>query len=133
MSGSRARRAAFALLLAAAPAPAFALAPEAPLTAEQAVEIQRQGLREAVGTAPCDREAVGGDIVVCGRRTPYQPMEWEKLPGQRENFLPGEPPRAQAGFDTCVIACQPSGIRFDVIHTVKVGTKIVRHILGKDD
>jgi hypothetical protein len=113
--------------------PAFAVAPEPPLTAERAAEIQHKGLQEAVGTAPCERESVTGDIVVCGRREPYVPLPWEKLPGQRENLLPGEVPMAQSGVDSCVIACQASGIRFDVIRTVKVGSKIVRHILGKDD
>ncbi|HEX8381654.1 MAG TPA: hypothetical protein VF619_14025 [Allosphingosinicella sp.] len=133
MSAGGIRPAGLALLLAAAPAPAFAAAPEAPLTAERAAEIQRQGLREAVGTAPCERESVGADIVVCGRRAPYEPIPWEKVPGARDSLLAGELPRAQASFDTCAVGCQPSGIRFDVLRTVKVGSKIVRHILGKDD
>jgi hypothetical protein len=125
-----------ALLCAALAEPAFALAPETALTAEQAVEIQREGVREAVGTASCARDRETGDIVVCGRRGPDPnrlPLPVERLPGERENLLPGELPRAQASFSTCVIGCQPTGLRIDVIRTMKVGSKIVRHILGKDD
>ena len=136
MSPVSAFRAAAALLAAAAAAPAFALAPETALTAEQAVEIQQSGVRDAVGTAPCPRDRETGDIIVCGRRGPDPnrlPLPAERLPGDRENLLPGELPRAQASFDTCVIGCQPTGVRFDVFRTIKVGSKIVRHILGKDD
>lgn len=132
----RTSHAAFALLAAAAAGPAFALAPETGLTAEQAIEAQRDGVREAVGTASCQRDRETGDIVVCGRRGPDPnrlPLPVQRLPGDRENLLPGELPRAEASFSTCVIGCQPTGLRVDVIQTIKVGTKIVRHILGKDD
>ena len=126
-----------AVLLAAAGAgPAFALAPETALTAEQAVEIQRNGVREAVGTASCARDRETGDIVVCGRRGPDPnrlPLPVERLPGEREHLLPGELPRAQASYNTCVIGCQPSGIAVDPFRVIKVGAKIVRHVLGKDD
>jgi len=125
-------------LLAALPlgtaAPAFALAPEPALTAEKAIDIQQRGVREAVGTAPCPRDRENGDIVVCGRRGADRlPLPVERLPGERGEPLPGEMPRAEAGFSTCVVGCQPTGFRVDVIRTVIVGTKIVRHILGKDD
>ena len=125
-----------AFLAATGAAPAFALAPETALTAEQAMEIQRDGVREAVGTASCARDRESGDIVVCGRRgpDPYRlPLPVERLPGERENLLPGELPRAQASFSTCVIGCQPSGIVVDPFRVIRVGSKIVRHILGKDD
>jgi hypothetical protein len=124
------------VLLAAAAEPAFALAPEGSLTAEQAIEAQQDTVREAVGTSPCPRGRDSGDIVVCGRRGPDPsrlPLPVERLPGERENLLPGELPRAQASYDTCVIACQPTGIRFDVFRAVRVGSKIVRHVLGQDD
>ena len=132
----RACHAAIALSAAVAAGPAFALAPETALTAEQAIETQLAGVREAVGTAPCPRDRESGDIVVCGRRGPDPdrlPLPVERLPGQRETLLPGELPRAQASFSTCVIGCQPSGFRVDVIRAVTVGAKIVRHVLGKDD
>lgn len=125
-----------ALLFLGAAGPAFALVPEESLTAERAIEIQQDGIRHAIGTAPCPRDRDTGDIVVCGRRGPDPnrlPLPVERIPGERESLLPGEMPRAQASYDTCVIGCQPSGIRFDVIRTVKIGSKIVRHILGKDD
>jgi hypothetical protein len=120
-----------ALLAAAAPATA-----QAPLTAERAIEVQQGGLREAVGTAPCPRDANGEDIIVCGRRgaDPNRlPLPVERLPGEREHLLPGELPRAQANFSTCVIACQPQGIQVNPILVFKVGRKIVQHILGEDD
>jgi hypothetical protein len=125
-----------ALLLAGTAGPALALAPEASLTAEQAVEIQQEGVREAVGTASCARDRETGDIVVCGRRgaDPNRlPLPVERLPGERENLLPGELPRAQASFSTCVVGCQPMGIVVDPFRVIKVGSKIVRHVLGKDD
>ena len=120
--------------LLAGGAPALA-GPQAPLTAERAIEIQREGVREATGTAPCRRDRADGDIVVCGRRGADRdrlPLPVEPLPGDREHLLPGELPRAQASLDTCVIAC-PRGPGIDVFRAVKIGSKIVRHVLGKDD
>jgi hypothetical protein len=132
--GRMSKRAAFlAFAAAAGAAPAMAASP---LTAEQAIEVQQDGIRQAVGAAPCPRDRDTGDIVVCGRRgsDPNRlPLPVERLPGERERLLPGEVPRAQASFSTCVIACQPSGIRIDVIQAIGVGSKIVRHVLGKDD
>src|SRR3954467_694860 len=115
----------------AAPAGAFG-----PLTAEQAIETRRQGAREAVGPAPCPRDRDSGDIIVCGRRGPDPnrlPLPDERLPGDREHLLPGELPRAEASFDTCVIGCKPSGIWIDPFRVARVGSKIVRHVLHKDD
>jgi hypothetical protein len=121
------------LILLAAAAPA--LAGPQPLTAEQAIEIQHDQVREVTGTAPCHRESRSGDIVVCGRRRsdperlrlPVEPVE-----GEREHLLPGELPRAEAGYDTCAIAC-PRGSGVDVVQAARTGSKILRHILGKDD
>jgi hypothetical protein len=126
--------AAAALAPVLAAPPAFA-APEAPLTAERAIEIERDSVREAVGTAPCRRDRETGDIVVCGRRGPdpnRPPLPFERLAGDRENLLPGELPRAQAGFDTCAIGCR-RGSGIDVLKAVDTSIKIVRHILDKDD
>ncbi|HEX8241807.1 MAG TPA: hypothetical protein VF574_18885 [Allosphingosinicella sp.] len=134
MSGRRLAGAA-AFLLLAAPVPAFALAPEAALTAEQAVEIQKDGVREAVGTAPCRSDRDGGDIVVCGRRGPDPnrlPLPVERVPGEREHLLPGELPRAQTSYNTCMFGCQqPVTITDKDVR--KYGGRILRHVLGKDD
>lgn len=114
--------------------PAFA-APEESLTAERALEIQQDGVREAVGTAPCRRDRETGDIVVCGRRGPDPdrlPFPVERLPGDREHLLFGELPRAQPSYDTCVIGCR-RGAGIDVFKAVDTSIKIVRHVLGKDD
>jgi hypothetical protein len=127
--------AAAAAFLLAAPVPAFAFGPQPSLTAEQAIEVQRDTVREAVGTAPCSRGRDRGDIVVCGRRGPdpnRPPLPFEPLDGDREHLLPGELPRAKASYDTCAIAC-PRGSGIDVFKAVDTSVKIVRHILGKDD
>jgi hypothetical protein len=134
MIAIRPARAAAAFLIAASP-PAAALAPGESLTAERAIEIQRNPVREAVGTAPCSRDPGSDDIVVCGRRGPDPnrlPLPVERVPGERENLLPGELPRAQASFDTCAIGCR-RGPGIDVFKAVDTSIKIVRHILGKDD
>lgn len=134
MTGLRARHWAI-VLLAANAAPALAFAPEAPLTAERAVDIQKDTVRALVGTLPCRRDGAGGDIVVCGRRGPDPnrvPFPDQRLPGERENLLPGELPRAQSSYDTCAIAC-PRGAGIDVFKAIDTSIKIVRHILGKDD
>lgn len=134
MSALRVAIAAAAILLAA-PVPAIAFGPEPSLTAEQAIEIQRDSVRETIGTAPCSRAREKGDIVVCGRRGPDPgrlPLPVERLEGDREHLMPGELPRAQSSYDSCVIACaRGSGI--DVFKAVGTSIKIVRHILGKDD
>ena len=117
-------------------APAAALAgPGTPLTAEEAIEIQRDQVREATGTAPCARGSADGDIIVCGRRgaDPNRlPLPVERLPGAREHLLPGELPRAQSRYDTCVIAC-PKGGGINLLLLVRAAPEIVRHVLGDDD
>jgi hypothetical protein len=133
MRGWAGRRCAI-LLLAASPAPAVA-APEAPLTAERAAEIQRDTVREAVGTLPCSRAGEGRDIVVCGRRGPNPnrvPFPDQRAPGERENLLPGELPRAEASFSTCEFGC-PQPVTITDKDVRKYGGRILRHILGKDD
>ena len=135
MSLLRAGRAALLVLPLAAAAPALALAPETPLTAEQAIEIQHHSVREATGTAPCPRDAAAGDIVVCGRRgaDPNRlPLPVERIAGEPENLLPGELPRAQASFDTCLFGCQQP-VSVNLIWLARTAPGIVRHILGKDD
>jgi hypothetical protein len=116
-------------------APAFAFAPQPPLTAEQAMEIQKDSVREAVGTLPCRGGGDSRDIVVCGRRGPNPnriPFPDQRAPGEPENLLPGELPRAQASFDTCEIAC-PQPVTITDKDVRKYGGRILRHILGKDD
>jgi hypothetical protein len=135
MTSRRARHAACAVVAAFAATPASALAPEAPLTAERAIESQKDMVREAVGTLPCRRDGTGADIVVCGRRgaDPFRiPLPDQRLPGEPENLLPGELPRARSSYDTCAIAC-PRGAGIDVFKAIGTSIKIVRHILGKDD
>lgn len=122
------------LLLLAVPAPALS-GPGMPLTAEEAIEIQQDGVREAIGTKPCARDSSNGDIVVCGRRgaDPNRlPLPGERIAGERENLLPGELPRAQASYDTCAIGCM-RGPGIDAFKAVDTTIKIVRHVLGEDD
>jgi len=121
-------------LLLVASAPALA-GPQAPLTAEEAIEIQKDGVREATGTKPCARGSANGDIIVCGRRgaDPNRlPLPVEPLPGDREHLLPGELPRAQASYDTCAIGCR-RGPGINAFRALDTTVKIVRHILGEDD
>ena len=135
MTGLRASRWAIPLLTAFAAAPALALAPEAPLTAERAIEVQQDSVREAVGTLPCRRDEAGGDIVVCGRRGPDPnrvPFPDQRLPGEPENLLPGELPRARTSYNSCMIAC-PQPVTITDKDVRKYGGRILRHILGKDD
>jgi hypothetical protein len=128
------RIAAFIALLAFA-APSSAVAPEASVTAEQAIEKQKDGVRGAVGTLPCRRDGAGGDIVVCGRRGPDPnrvPFPDQRAPGEPENLLPGELPRAEASFSTCEFGC-PQPVTITDKDVRKYGGRILRHILGKDD
>lgn len=128
-------RTAIALLAAFAAAPAPAFAPEASMTAERAIEIQRDKVRDSVGTLPCRRDGAGGDIVVCGRRGPDPnrvPFPDQRNPGEPENLLPGELPRAQPSFDTCEFGC-PDPVTVTDKDVRKYGGRILRHILGKDD
>jgi hypothetical protein len=134
MTGLRAP-AALSLLALAAAAPALAFAPEAAATAEQAIEKQKHSVREAVGTLPCPREGEGGDIIVCGRRGPDPnrvPFPDQRAPGEPENLLPGELPRARTSYNSCMIAC-PSPVTITDKDVRKYGGRILRHILGRDD
>jgi len=127
--------AAAALLPAPAPTFAFAFAPETALTADRAIEMQKDQVREAVGTAPCRRDGDSGDIIVCARRgaDPNRlPLPVERIPGEPENLLPGELPRAQTSYNSCMFGCQqPVTITDKDVR--KYGGRILRHILGKDD
>ncbi|MEO7178549.1 MAG: hypothetical protein ABIW83_06880 [Allosphingosinicella sp.] len=125
------RRALLLLLAAAAPA----LAGPQPLTADQAIDIQKRNVQEAVGTAPCRRGGSVGDIVVCGRRGPDPnrvPFPDQREPGEREHLLPGELPRAQTGYDSCMFGCQQP-VTVTSGDVVRYGGRTLRHILGKDD
>lgn len=134
MTRSPAGRWAIGFVAAFAFAPAFALAPEIPVTAERAIEAQKDMVRETVGTLPC-RGDTAGDIVVCGRRgrDPNRvPFPDRRLPGEPENLLPGELPRARTRYDTCMIAC-PQPVTITDKDVRKYGGRILRHVLGKDD
>jgi hypothetical protein len=124
-----------AAALASAAAPAVALAPETAVTAERAIDLQKDQLREAIGTAPCRRDGAGGDIVVCARRGPDPdrlPLPARRVPGEPEHLLPGELPRAEPSYDTCMFGCQqPVTITDKDVR--KYGGRILRHLLGKDD
>ena len=131
MSARLALRSAAVLLVAAA-APAAA-AP--PLTAERAIEAQQDGVRQAVGSAPCPRDSGADDIVVCGRRGPDPnrvPFPDQRAPGERDILLPGELPRAQTAYDTCMFGC-PQPVTITDRDVRKYGGRILRRILGKDD
>ena len=72
------RIALLALALAVAPAAAAAQ----PVTAEQAIEVQRESVRSVV--SPDCPEAVGDEIVVCGEREQERyrlPLPVERIPG----------------------------------------------------
>ena len=134
MMGLRACRSALALLAGAA-APAFALAPETAVTADRAIEIQKDLVRETVGTLPCRRDSADGDIVVCGRRGPDPnrvPFPNRRVPGEPENLLPGEIPRARDSVPTCEFGC-PSPVTITDKDVRKYSGRILRHALGKDD
>jgi hypothetical protein len=123
------------LAVAAAALASGTAAAQAPLTAERAVEAQKDGLREAVGTAPCRRDGGAGDIVVCGRRGPDPnrlPLPVERAPGEPENLLPGELPRAQTSYNSCMFGC-PHPVTITDEDVRKYGGRILRHVLGKDD
>lgn len=101
-----------------------------PMTAEQAMETYRQTF-EPLSELDCPKAKDEEEIVVCGRRA-----------GQADpNRLPIVPPRAagervagepatMAAF-SCLHSC-PQPLKLDLIKTVKVGRKIVRHILDPD-
>ena len=89
-------------------APASAAAAPAPVTAEQAIETQKQVLHEVI-SPPCRR----GDeqIVVCGRRANRErvPFPDQHLPGARTRLLPGEPPSAVAAMNADRPPCNTAG------------------------
>jgi hypothetical protein len=129
-------RLAAALLLALFPVAAWGQPAEL-LTAEGAVEHQRRQLQAATGTAPCDREAEGGEIVVCGRIGPDpNRVEVPRFPGDRVALLPGEPPSGRAALDaTAQSPCTTVGPHqrcsggLDVFRVVGVLVKIGKHLL----
>jgi hypothetical protein len=108
LNGSRTRHGWIALLAALSASPGSALAPGTSLSAERAIETQKDSVREVVGTLPCRRGGDSRDIVVCGRRGPNPnrpPIPFEQVPGEPENLLPGELSRARTSYDNCMIAC----------------------------
>ena len=71
---------------------------------------------------------------MCGRRGPDRnrlPFPDERAPGDRVRMLPGELPRAQPSYDTCMFGCQqPVTITDKDVR--KYGGRILRKVLGKD-
>ena len=100
---TKSRMAAVPLLLAGLSPLSPALAAEPILTAERAIQNQRDQLRGAAGIG-CQRGE--GEIVVCGRGG--DPDMFPDEPGQRQRLIAGEAPAAGAAvaLGTC---CQPRG------------------------
>ena len=117
------------ILLAATPVRA------APATsAEEAISQQQAGVEATLGL-DCERRRAGGEIIVCARRGPDPdrvPFPDQRAPGEPEQLLPGELPRAQTSYNDCLIAC-PRPVTITDKDVRKYGGRILRHILGKDD
>jgi hypothetical protein len=96
-------------MAAAAPVPALAAAE--PVTAEQAIENQRKGVRQAVGV--CDRTAED-QILVCGSRGGAGRDVFPDEPGQRQRLVAGEA-RSASGAVNLGTCCAPRG-GLNVIH-----------------
>ena len=126
-----------ALLAFALAAPASAWAQE-PLTAEAAIDVQKRELQEAAGTAPCPRDEVGDEIVVCAGRGPDPnrlPFPDEQPPGARGVGLGTASDAMNAGTSPCS-AVGPNQRCSGGLDLFRVGTvlfKIGKHLLGKDD
>ena len=100
------------------------------LTAEQAIENYREQF-VPVAEIDCPTPTDPDEIVVCGRgpgqKDPNRmPFESVRVPGER---IPGEPAGAEAF--SCLRLC-PQPLKIDLIKAVKIGRKIVRHILDPD-
>lgn len=119
--------------MAAAAAPVRAVPPDPPLTAEQAVAAQREGLRTVVADS-CrgDHE----EIVVCGRsgRDPNRlPIRQERLAGDRVGLLPGEAPTGADALKATREGCRSRcGFSVDFIRVGIVLFKIGRHLADPD-
>jgi hypothetical protein len=103
-------------------------------SAEEAIAEQRAGVEATLGL-DCERRRAEGEIIVCARRGPDPdriPFPDRRAPGEPEPLLPGELPRAQTDYGTCLIAC-PHPVTITDRDVRKYGGRIVRHILGKDD
>jgi hypothetical protein len=103
------------------------------LTAEQAIERFRDQyvpVAELDCPAPSDPE----EIVVCGRAGQRDPnrlhFDPPRTPGQRR---PGEAPSGidAMNADACLRLC-PQPLELDLIEAVKIGHKIIRHILDPE-
>jgi hypothetical protein len=122
------------LLLAGLAAPAAAAEP---LTAEKAIEHYREVFVPAE-QLDCPRSADPEEILVCGRkpgaRDPDRlPLPVERVAGERVRMLPGESPGGVAAMsaDRCISRC-PQPLKVDIIKAIKVGGKIVDHLLHPD-
>ena len=103
------------------------------VTAEQAIERYREQYKP-VAELDCPTPSDPEEIVVCGRagqRDPNRlPFDPPRTPGER---LPGEAPSGMDAMnaDACLRLChQP--LKLDLIKAVKIGHKIIRHILNPD-
>ncbi len=133
---SRLAGAVFCGVACAAPA---AASPREPLTAEKAVETQREGLRRVV--APRCGRGAGEEIVVCGRRDAERdrlPLRGERIAGARSGLLPGEAPTGagalRATRESCsnVGAAPRCGFSVNFIRVGIVAFKVARHLIDPD-
>jgi hypothetical protein len=124
-----------AAFLVATPARALQVAPQPPLTAEQAIARQQATLERTLGIG-CAREQ--GEIVVCaplGRGA----VEFPDEEGARRRLVAGEPPGAAAALDAGRTGCPNVGAShncrggLDVFRAANVLYKLGRHLAGEDD
>jgi hypothetical protein len=127
---AKSRLALFVLATAAA-SPAMA----EPLTAEQAIQKQRENLVRGAGLE-CPRD--GNDVVVCGRR------EREVLPfdrtGEPTNRMPGETMSTRQALDntrlsTCTTTGpnQSCGGGLPVLQILFTALKVAKHLIDPEE
>jgi hypothetical protein len=118
------------LLTAAAPA---ASAP-AGRTAEEAVAVQREGVRKVV--APPCRHREADEIVVCGRTGPDPnrlPLRGERVEGERVHLLPGEAPTAAGALAATKGGCRERcGFNIDFVRVGIFLFKVGKHLADPD-
>jgi hypothetical protein len=106
------------------------------VTAEQAIETQRDGLRNVIHP-PC--RTGEEEIVVCGRRSDRErlPLRNERTMGARTHLLPGESPSAVAAMESADPPCNSAGaprcgFSINFIAAGIVAFKIGKHLVDPD-